>query len=90
LVRGRYKNQVKDSKSYPGANINSDHNLVLMHCELMFKKLQNKKVMKRFQLTNLKVEEIKNAYKENTRSMTHKSTSSVEEKWGNINQSLNC
>lgn len=34
LVRGRHKNQIKDSKSYPGADINNDHNLVLMHCEL--------------------------------------------------------
>jgi len=56
LVRGRYKNQVKDSKSCPGADINSDHNLVLMHCELKFKRLQKKKGMKRFQLTILKVE----------------------------------
>lgn len=60
LVRERYKNQVKDSRSYPRANINIDHNRVLMHCELKFKKLQKKKGIKHLQLTNLKVEEIKN------------------------------
>jgi hypothetical protein len=43
LVRGRYKNQIKDCKSYPGSDINSDHNLILMHCELKFKRLQKKK-----------------------------------------------
>jgi len=37
-----------------------------MHCELKFKKLQKKKDINRFQLANLKVEEIKNAYKEKT------------------------
>ncbi|VVC27559.1 Endonuclease/exonuclease/phosphatase [Cinara cedri] len=30
LVRNRFKNQVKSCKTYPGADINSDHNLVMM------------------------------------------------------------
>lgn len=34
LVRNRFKNQVKSCKTYPGADINSDHNLVMMKCDL--------------------------------------------------------
>jgi endonuclease/exonuclease/phosphatase family metal-dependent hydrolase len=34
LVRERYKNKVKQCKSYPGADIKSDHNLVIMESQL--------------------------------------------------------
>lgn len=93
LIRGSYKNQVKDSKSYPGADIYGDHNIVLMHCELKFKKLQKKIYMKRFQLTNLKVEESINSYKENidraiTETYDALSTISIEENWGNIKRCI--
>lgn len=85
LVRERYKNQVKGSKNYPEADININHNLILMHYELQFKKLQKKQGMKRLQLANLKVEKIKNSYKEKTyKAMMEKfdtqSCSSIEKK----------
>lgn len=38
LVRKKYSNQVKQSKSYPGADIDSDHNLVIMGTRLCLKK----------------------------------------------------
>lgn len=37
-----FKNHVNDSKSYPGADINSDHNLVMMCCDLKLKRLKIK------------------------------------------------
>lgn len=40
LVRKRFRIQVKDS--YPGSHSASSHILVLMHCVLKFKKLQQK------------------------------------------------
>src|SRR5579864_8047217 len=39
LVRQRYRNSVKSSQSYPGADEDSDHNLVAMRVELKLKKL---------------------------------------------------
>jgi len=30
IVSERYKNSVKDTRAYPGADIDSDHNLVMM------------------------------------------------------------
>jgi hypothetical protein len=41
LVRRRYKNQVKLCKSYPGADIDSDHSLVIM--ESRYKKIKKTK-----------------------------------------------
>lgn len=33
MVKNRFKNQVKNSKSYSGADIGSDNNLVMMKCD---------------------------------------------------------
>lgn len=30
IIKNRFKNQTKDSRNYPGADVNSDHNLVMM------------------------------------------------------------
>lgn len=34
LIRQRYRNGVKNSRSYPGADMNSDHNLVAMEIKI--------------------------------------------------------
>ena len=63
LVKERFRNQVKDCKSYPGADIDSDHNPVIIKCSLKFEttkkltrtdkcnigKLQNKETGELFQ-----------------------------------------
>lgn len=46
LVRNRYKNQVKKCKSNPGADINSDHNIVVMDTNLSLKRKKITKVQK--------------------------------------------
>lgn len=38
LEKNRYKNQCKSSKSYPGADTDSEHNLVMIKSVLKFKK----------------------------------------------------
>jgi hypothetical protein len=43
LVRGRYKNKVKQCRSYPGTGINSDRNLVIMESQLRYKKIKKTK-----------------------------------------------
>jgi exonuclease III len=43
MVKNRFKKQVKESRSYPGEDINSDHNLVIMKCNLKFKRIKCKK-----------------------------------------------
>ncbi|CAI6362550.1 unnamed protein product [Macrosiphum euphorbiae] len=44
LVKNRFKNQVKFCKTYPSADCDSDHNIVIAKCELRYKKPQRTKV----------------------------------------------
>lgn len=57
LVRERFKNQVKDSRSYPGADVVSDHNLVMMHWGLKLNGLKIKE-RKQWDILRLKDENI--------------------------------
>jgi endonuclease/exonuclease/phosphatase family metal-dependent hydrolase len=66
MVRNRFKNQVKDSRSYPGADIDSDHNLVMMKCNLNFKKLKRRGNINRWQTSKLKEEKVNEKFKEYT------------------------
>ena len=42
MVRQRFRNQILDCRAYPGADIDSDHNLVMMKSRLKFKKIVRK------------------------------------------------
>ena len=53
LVKQRYRNSVKNSRSYPGADVNSDHNLVMAKIQLKLKKLRRKKKVKKWCLKDL-------------------------------------
>ncbi|VVC27282.1 Endonuclease/exonuclease/phosphatase [Cinara cedri] len=43
MNENRYKHQIKSCKAYPGADIDSDHNLVMIKSVLKFKKLKKPK-----------------------------------------------
>jgi hypothetical protein len=45
LVRKRFKNQVRRCKTYLGADVNSNHNLLIMKSNVTYKKL-NKSTQK--------------------------------------------
>jgi hypothetical protein len=40
LVKRRYRNQIKSNHSYPGPDVDSDHNLVIAKCNINFRKLR--------------------------------------------------
>lgn len=40
LVRKRFRNQVRRCKTYPGANVDNDHNLLMMKSYVTYKKLK--------------------------------------------------
>lgn len=40
LVRKRFRNQVRRCKTYPGADVDSDHNLLMMKSNVTYKKLK--------------------------------------------------
>lgn len=50
----RFRNQIKQCKAYPGADINSDHNILIMESELKYKNIKNNNNIKRWNLHKLK------------------------------------
>ena len=64
MVRQRFRNQVLDCKTFPGADVDSDHNLVVMKCRLKLKKLKKGRKAKRWELDKLKQEEVRENFKE--------------------------
>ena len=50
LVRQRYCNSVKNARSYPGADMDSDHNLVMMNARISLKKLQRGSSRKKWRI----------------------------------------
>src|SRR6476619_3677058 len=53
LVRQWYRNSVKSSWSYPGADVDSDHNLVAMRLKLKLKKIPRRRQQKKWKLDSL-------------------------------------
>src|SRR6476469_73509 len=53
LVRQRYRNSVKSSWSYPGADVDSAHNQVAMRLKLKMKKIPRRKQQKKWRLDSL-------------------------------------
>lgn len=89
LVKERFKNQVKDSRSYPGADVDSDHNPVIIRCELKFKRLQ-KKEKKHWDISKLHDESTQILYRDETNNNIKdiEEHLGVEEKWLKIKKSI--
>jgi hypothetical protein len=80
---------VKDSRSYPGADINSDHNPVVMRCELKFKGLKQKE-QKQWNISRLKDEITQTKYTEETNRVIGeiKEYLGLEQKWKEIKKNI--
>jgi len=81
LVRQRYRNSVKSSQSYPGADADSDHNLVAMRVELKLKKLKRGgRKQRKWDMAHLKMNE--DAFRRGVASGVRPSNGrTAEEKW---------
>jgi hypothetical protein len=68
LVRKRFRNQIHRCKTYPGADADSDHNLIMMKCNKVFKKLDKPryKSMKKWNFQILKDTNSARTYAENS------------------------
>ena len=53
LVKQRYRNSVKNSRTYPGADANTDHNLVMANIKLKLKKIRRAKKVRKWCLKDL-------------------------------------
>ena len=65
LVKQRFRNQVHDSKCFPGADIDSDHNLLVMKCVLKLKRLYKGAPKKRWDIAKLKQQEVQEEFEKN-------------------------
>uniref|UniRef100_A0A8D8U352 Craniofacial development protein 2 n=1 Tax=Cacopsylla melanoneura TaxID=428564 RepID=A0A8D8U352_9HEMI len=84
LVKKKYRNQVTSSHSYPGSQIDSDHNLVKAKCNIRFKK---RKILrkKKWCLEKLKEEETANMFRVELRK---KLVENEENTWGRIKNNM--
>src|SRR6218665_1769165 len=57
LVKHRYRNSVKVACSYPGADADSDHNLVAMRISAKLKRIRRGKINRKWDLEKLKTNE---------------------------------
>jgi len=89
MVKNRFKNQVKESRSYPGADIDSDHNLVMMKCELKFKRITGKKKeITQWKIKNLRDREISKKYNEDTNGVSIEESQNIKERWQNLKDTI--
>ena len=86
LVRQRFRNQIKQCKTYPGADLKSDHQLLMLKSELSLKKLSKKKPREEWNLKQLQVAEVQEAFEKTSAEKIGIVTkeSSIEEKWCQI------
>lgn len=59
LVNSRYKNTVKNCHTYPGADCNTDHKLLMAKCSIMLKKCKKTTKTKAWDFQSLKNQEVK-------------------------------
>ena len=64
FIKNRFKNAVSTCKTYPGSDIGSDHNPVIMKMKLKLKIPENKKskICLRFDVSRLKDDEVRTQY----------------------------
>ena len=91
LVNTRYRNSVKDARSYPGADIDSDHNLVMMKVHTRLKKVIGKKRKLRWNTDKIKnVREAREAFVNEIEQEINNNKvmrpGSVEEKWKTVKE----
>ena len=85
MVRRRFRNSVINAHSFPGADADSDHNLVVMKCRLKFKKIKRGRRMRKWNVEDLRGPK-RREYQEAVNKIISqdKGIGSVEEKWENI------
>jgi hypothetical protein len=83
LIRQRYRNGVKNSKTYPGADADTDHNLVAMKLNVKFKIIAKGKKHKKWNIDRLKIkeEDLRNIIEKEIKQTTG---NNVEDIWNNL------
>ena len=100
MVRRRFSNSVKNCRTFPGADINSDHCLLVSKMNFRLKKIEKRKIKEQYNLDMLKQENIQSKYAvevrnrftallcEETAQSDDRDESRVEKKWNCFKESV--
>lgn len=92
MTKQRSKNQIKQCKTYPGADIDSNHNLVITETNLKCKKIKKGEITEKWNLEVLKKYENKTEFKEKCKkafsNIQIDNSHSEKIKWDNIQKIL--
>ena len=98
MVNKRYKNGVKDVQTYPGADIMSDHNLLIAKMKFKLKKVKKGSSKDQYDLNMLKKEDIRKRYAVevknrfealNIEEAQQTEEEIIERKWSSFKESIN-
>uniref|UniRef100_A0A8D8VC16 Craniofacial development protein 2 n=1 Tax=Cacopsylla melanoneura TaxID=428564 RepID=A0A8D8VC16_9HEMI len=78
LINRRFRNSITDIKTYPGADVQSDHNPLVASLQTIFKKVK-KKTVKRFDYRKLKRGTIKDTVKRKLQEISREGSENIEE-----------
>ncbi|XP_049944546.1 uncharacterized protein LOC126426686 [Schistocerca serialis cubense] len=83
MVRQRFSNQVLNCMTFPGADVDSNHNLLVMNCRLKLKKLQKGGNLRRWDLDELTKPEVVQSFRDSVREQLTgiEERNTVEEEW---------
>ena len=98
LVNQRFRNTVKQARTYPGADVGSDHNPVVVKMNIKVKRPPKRVMKDNLDMNMLKNEEIRDSYAvevqnqfqllENEEVNQVDETEIIEEKWSNLKNCL--
>ncbi|XKL68383.1 hypothetical protein PGB90_003874 [Kerria lacca] len=90
MARKRFRNKVRECKAYPGADIDSDHNLVVMKCQLKFKRIGRKDKKERWNLDELKEVKKRQEFEREVidKMLGEEREKSIDGEWGTIKEAI--
>ena len=94
MIRKRYRNNIKSAKTYPGADIASDHNPVVATFTLTLKRIKQTHKDNKMNILKLKNQKIRNRVKEQINTgvsiaqRKNQDEENVNTKWSNIKNTI--
>jgi len=90
LVKQRYRNSVKNARAYPGADVDTDHNLVMAKIELKLKRISKSIRKKKWCMNDLEKQKGKFQRTVEAELMKQKSNGiqGVEGEWRNLKEAI--
>jgi hypothetical protein len=96
MIKHRFRNAIKQVKTYPGADINTDHNPVVCKMKLKLKKIKNGQQRTQLNMDLLRKSEMKiryavevqNKFEELNVQYGEQATEDMEHKWSMMKESM--